>query len=196
MVWTHLYALSPWLAWLLAGACALAGWPVHAAGGQEPDLRLTADGRNVVDAQSRLAWPRCVEGMQWNGRTCVGEPRLMTYAEARDWAAQRARADGVPWRLPRVPELRRWATIGGQVPARSVQYFPAAPTGWYWTLTASIQNDDTNPYNYGSVMEGRTANRGTTVGVQQGWALNMATGEAEGNVSRRSRLLVRLVANL
>jgi hypothetical protein len=156
-------------------------------------LVLTRDGAFVVDARSRLAWPRCVEGMQWSGTTCTGEPRLMSYGEASAWAAARAKADGVPWRLPRVPELRRWAGKNGKAEEPAAGLFPAAPMDWHWTMTVSIDTRSVNPYNYDNIRQGRT--EGDRLGVQQGWAVNMATGEAQGDVPRRSRLVVRLVVN-
>jgi hypothetical protein len=157
------------------------------------DLALTQDGAYVVDRHSRLAWPRCVEGMHWNGKTCTGQARLMTHGEATAWAAARAKADGVPWRLPRVTELRRWVGKSDTASRQLQEVFPAAPLDWYWTMTASIGTQSVNPYNYGNIVQGRSP--GDRLGVQQGWALNMATGDTEGGVSRRSRLLVRLVSS-
>ncbi len=177
------------LAVALLGACAaLPALGDDAAAG----LVVTEDGAYVVDVRSKLAWPRCVEGMVWNGKSCSGEPRLMTHAEASAWAASRAKADGVSWRLPRVTELRRWAAKNGKVASPAADLFPAAPLDWYWTMTASIDTRAVNPYNYGNISQGRSD--GTRLGVQQGWAVNMATGDAEGDVSRRSRLVVRLVS--
>lgn len=156
---------------------------------------LTEDGAYVVDARSKLAWPRCVEGMVWNGKTCTGAPRLMTYHEATAWAASRAKADGVPWRLPRVTELRRWAGKDSKATEVVANLFPAAPLDWYWTMTASIDTKAVNPYSYGNIAQGRAGALDSKLGVQQGWAVNMATGAAEGDVSRRSRLVVRLVSS-
>jgi hypothetical protein len=154
----------------------------------------SADGAHVIDPRSQLVWARCVEGMQWNGRSCIGQPALMTYGEANARAAARAQKEGLPWRLPRVTELRRWAARNGQYSAEVAALFPAAPADWYWTLTAAIDTRAINPYHYDNIQQGRTG--AATLGVQQGWALNLATGEAQGDVSRRSRLLVRLVAAL
>lgn len=179
---------------MLAALLALAALPAS-PGEADPlaGLVLTRDGAHVVDVGSKLAWPRCVEGMRWNGQTCTGEPRLMTHAEASAWAATQAKADGVPWRLPRVTELRRWAARSGKVGSAAARLFPAAPLDWYWTLTTSIETREANPYSYDNITQGRTG--GTSLGVKQGWAVNMASGDAEGHVSRQSRLVVRLVAN-
>lgn len=155
---------------------------------------VSADGAHVVDPRSQLVWARCVEGMQWNGRTCAGQPELLTHGEATARAAARAKAEGLPWRLPRVTELRRWAARNGRLPPEVAALFPAAPVDWYWTLTAAIDTRSVNPYHYDNIQQGRTG--AATLGVQQGWALNLASGEAQGDVSRRSRLLVRLVAAL
>lgn len=175
-------------------ACFLAVASVAQAAASD-GVTLTEDGAYVVDARSKLAWPRCVEGMAWNGKTCTGAPRLMTHHEATAWAASRAKADGVPWRLPRVTELRRWAGKDGKATAVVANFFPAAPLDWYWTLTASIDTKAANPYNYGNIAQGRAGALDSKLGVQQGWAVNMATGAAEGDVSRRSRLVVRLVSS-
>lgn len=173
------------------------GLALSRSGAAEPALdaalSLTDDGAYVVDARSKLAWPRCVEGMTWNGKTCTGEPRLMTHGEATAWAAQRAKADGVSWRLPRVTELRRWAARSGKLPPQTATLFPAAPVDWYWTLTAAVDTRAANPYDYNNIRDGRSST--TRLGVQQGWAVNMATGDAEGDVSKRSRLVVRLVSS-
>ena len=92
----------------------------HAAWAQPVDnaspVKTTADGAYVVDASGRLTWPRCVEGMAWNGKTCTGQPRLMTHGEAVALASARFKAEGVAWRLPRLTELRRWAAHAARVP--------------------------------------------------------------------------------
>lgn len=146
----------------------------------------SADGAYVIDPRSKLAWPRCVEGMVWNGQACTGQPRLMTYGEAAALATARFKAEGVAWRLPRLTELRRWAAN-----EQGQSLFPAAPQDWYWTSTSRIESTQANPYNYDSVARG--AGMQDSLGVQQGWAVHMGTGEARGDVARRTRLVIRLV---
>ena len=49
-------------------------------------------------------------------------------------------------------------------------------------------------YNYGNVMQGSTGGTSSQLGsFRNGWAVDMATGEASGDVARSSRLPVRLV---
>lgn len=174
----------------LAGLSALAG---AADAPASPELSLSEDGAYVVDARSKLAWPRCVEGMAWNGKTCTGVARLMTHGEATALAAARAKAEGVAWRLPRVPELRRLAGKVGKPAAPGVALFPAAPQDWHWSITASINAVRINPYDYDNIRQGRTGGNTDQLGVQQGWAVHLGTGEARGDVTKRSMLTVRLV---
>lgn len=147
----------------------------------------SADGAYVVDPRSKLAWPRCVEGMQWNGQTCTGQPRLMTHGEALALANARFKAEGVAWRLPRLTELRRWAA---SEQGRSL--FPGDPQDWTWTSTSRIDTTQSNAYNYNNITRGSTGSQ-DNLGVMQGWAVNMASGEARGDVGRRTPLVVRLV---
>ncbi|GAB3496009.1 hypothetical protein GCM10027399_18620 [Curvibacter fontanus] len=174
--------LSTGLFLLLAGPAAAQTTSLTAA-----SPAPTADGRYVIDPRSKLAWPRCVEGMAWNGKTCTGQPREMTHGEAVALATARFKAEGVAWRLPRLTELRRWAAS-----EQGRALFPAAPQDWYWTSTSRIDTTQANPYHYGNIQQGRAGTQ-DQLGVQQGWALHMGTGEARGDVGRRTPLVVRLV---
>ena len=175
MTLRKLSCLVPLLCGLVGGVMA-----------QTPAPIPSPDGDYIIDSRSKLAWPRCVEGMTWNGQTCTGQPRLMTHGEAAALATARFKAEGVGWRLPRLTELRRWAA---SEPARTL--FPAAPQDWYWTSTSRIESTQANAYNYNSIARGSGAQ--DQLGVQQGWAVHMGTGEARGDVARRTRLAVRLV---
>jgi hypothetical protein len=155
--------------------------------GGTPALLLSADGAYVLDTQNKLAWLRCVEGMNWNGFNCVGEPRLMTYTTAQALATARAKADGVAWRLPRIHELRRI-----KEDAASTTLFPADPRSWTWSGNASINVAQTNPYNYGNIASGST-NQQERLSARLGWAVHLGNGESRGDVSRRTALVVRLV---
>lgn len=179
------------LSGLLAAGLATPARAADAPGSTE--WRTTEDGRQVVDARSKLAWSRCAEGMAWNGKTCAGTARLMTHGEATALAAARAKAEGVAWRLPRVPELRRLAGKFGKAASPDAALFPAAPQDWHWSITASINTARINPYDYDNIRQGRAGGNIDQIGVQQGWAVNLGTGEARGDVTKRSMLTVRLV---
>ncbi len=157
----------------------------------QPPLIVSPDGSLVIDTRARLAWPRCVEGMRWDGRRCAGVARLMTYGEAQAQARQRWQADGVRWRLPRVNELRRLVNRKTQPPSVDAQLFPFMPRDWVWTGTASVNTNTVNPYAYGNVARGGAGE--SNMSVQQSWAVDMSSGEARGDVGRATRLHVQLV---
>lgn len=192
----------------LRTACLVAAWgalsPAHgqepadteeppppAASAAAPQFSLSDDGAYVLDARTRLAWPRCVEGMRWNGKTCSGTARLFTYAQAQALARERWKADNVRWRLPRVNELRRLVNRSVQPPMLDPVLFPATPMEWHWTSTTSVNTATVNPYAYGNVQRGGQGESGIT--VQKGWAVDMETGETSSNMGKATPLPVRLV---
>lgn len=189
---------------LLAGAVGLvlgvnAAAPPATPSATPPVARqwvLSQDGAYVIDQSAKAAWSRCAEGMAWNGKTCTGKPKLMSHAEAKAYVAARVKADGVAWRLPRAQELRY--LVDRKNPAQGLDrvLFPAAPGEWHWSSTANINMAPVNDYNYGNVMEGRTSANTNRIAFQQGWAVNLSTGEARGDASRSSLLPVRLVRPL
>ena len=70
--------------------------------------------------------------------------------------------------------------------------FPAAPGGLHWSGTANVRQLSVNPYNYDNVASSRPKG-GNRLAALQGWAVDMETGEAFGDVSRATKLPVRLV---
>ena len=171
-----------------AGADDMPATPMQAV---QPPLILSPDGSLVIDTRARLAWPRCVEGMRWSGNGCTGVPQLLSYGQAQALARQRWQAEGVRWRLPRVNELRRLVNRKAQPPSVDTQLFPAMPRDWLWTGTASVNTNTVNPYAYGNVARGGAGESSMT--VQQSWAVDMASGEARGDVGRATRMHVQLV---
>lgn len=159
-----------------------------------PQLSASADGAYVLDSRTQLAWPRCVEGMRWNGKTCTGTAELFTYSQAQALARDRWKAEGVRWRLPRVNELRRLVNRATRPATLDPVLFPATPMEWHWTSTASVNTSKVNPYAYGNVQRGGQGESGLT--TQQGWAVDMETGEASGSMGRGTPLPVRLVRPL
>lgn len=187
---------------VLARACVRLGvvacvvGPAWAAGKPaSPDWLPTEDGAAIVDVHARQVWSRCVEGMQWDGKTCRGEPVLATHKEALTLASARRKADGLDWRLPRVTDLRRLVNETGARRGLSRTLFPAAPDDWYWAGTANVEAArSANPYNYGTVMRGQDNASLQRMGFLNGWAVDMATGDARGDMPKRTaRLPVRLV---
>lgn len=157
-----------------------------------PRLTLSADGTLVIDQRSKIAWARCVEGAQWNGKTCTGLPQLFDRSEALAAASARSKAEGVAWRVPRANELRHLVQRRAIPPGVDSTLFPAAPGTWHWSSTSRIRTSSVNPYNYGNAMRGSTGGTSTQMGFRQGWAVDMASGEAS-DVDKTSRLPLRLI---
>ncbi len=194
-------ALSLWRPWLvglaLVGATAADAQvppraPAPAPSTPTAALEPSEDGQLVIDRRSKLAWARCAEGMQWNGTTCFGQRQLFDRTQALARAQARAQQDGLRWRLPRAPELRRLVDKQANPPGLPRALFPAAPGDWHWSGTITIQNYSNNPYNYGNMAQG-SASTGSRLATQVGWAVDVDSGEARGDMPRSSKLALRLV---
>ncbi|WP_366145923.1 DUF1566 domain-containing protein [Acidovorax sp.] len=170
------------------GGCALAAEPSAPA-----EWSLSADGAYVLDLRAKLAWPRCVEGMRWTGKTCTGEPLLLDRAEATALATSRWQAEGIGWRLPRAAELQRLVDKSLSPPGLDPRLFPAAPGQWHWSATANVSAPSVNQYNYGNIAQNSRRDGARQAALINGWAVNLSTGEARGDAARASKLPVRLV---
>lgn len=184
----------------LLNACVLgmavaAGSAVFAAQADTTSrFALSDDGAYVIDLQARLAWPRCVEGMVWDGKTCTGKPRLFDHAQASAHALARWKAEGIRWRLPHTTELKRLVDPALVPPGLDPVLFPAAPRDWHWSGTANIRAaGQVNQYSYDNIQRGRNNDNADRMAYLHGWAVNLVTGEAKGDVSKRITLPLRLV---
>jgi hypothetical protein len=109
-------------------------------------------------------------------------------------AAARSKAEGVAWRLPRANELRHLVNKRTVPSGVNPVLFPSSPGTWHWSSSTRVRTGSINAYNYGNVMQGSTGGTSSQLGsFRNGWAVDMATGEASGDVARSSRLPVRLV---
>lgn len=159
-------------------------------------MGLSDDGAYVLDVRAQVAWPRCVEGMQWNGKTCIGTPLLLSHDEAMALARDREKARGLNFRVPRVTELQGLVHKTTRPPGLDPTLFPASPRGWHWSATSSVNTAGVNQYDYGNIMQGRTEQSAIRLKFLDGWAVNMSTGEARADVTKRTKLPVRLVLPL
>lgn len=157
------------------------------------DWSLSADGAYVLDHRAGLAWPRCVEGMQWTGKTCTGKPQLLDRAEAAALATERWKAEGVGWRIPRAAELQRLVDRSQSPPGLNPSLFPAAPGQWHWSATSNVSAPSVNQYTYGNIAQGSAGDKARQAEMINGWAVNLSTGQARGDAARASKLPVRLV---
>jgi hypothetical protein len=101
--------------------------------------RWLVHGQQVTDAQTRLTWRRCVEGMTWDGSTCKGKPVRYTWSEALAHAQDAAAGTGLAWRVPNVKELESLIDPGLSYPAIDTTAFPGTPTKYelQYTWTSS-----------------------------------------------------------
>lgn len=181
-----LHRLLVWaMLWASAVATALA---------VEPPWQVSADGASAVNPRDQLVWDRCVHGLRWTGKVCEGEPVLLSQGEGSALAAERSRSTGKTCRLPTMPELKMLsAQIGttGKGPA----LFPPIATGWRWSGSRILDTAEVNQYNYANVMKGRNNENAVRIDVLHAWAVDVATGEARKDVTKRTRLPVQLVCS-
>jgi len=180
-----------WLGFVIASSTVCS-----AALATPPSLGLSGDGAYVLDARAKVAWPRCVEGMQWNGKTCVGTALLLSRDEAMALARDLERKRGLHLRVPRITELQGLVDKTASPPGLDPTLFPASPRGWHWSGTSSVNTAPVNQYNYGNIMQGRTAQSALHLRFLEGWAVNLSTGEAHADVTKRTKLPVRLALPL
>jgi hypothetical protein len=134
--------------------------------------------------------------MQWNGKTCTGSPLRADHSEAFALAAARSKAEGVSWRVPRVTELERLVNKTAAPLGIDPLLFPAAPRDWHWSATTNVDAAQVNQYSYGNIRQGLTNENVNHMAFLHGWAVDMATGEARDDVTKRTKLPVRLVLPL
>lgn len=201
-----------WCALLLSGAaCTAHSSPTLSPPSAEPvtssvppSARMAVVGppgspgeQEVRDKKSRLVWRRCVEGMSWHNGTCTGTPRRMELSQAQALALAEYKATGVRWRLPHVTELRLLLSLSaGQRGAQPMDplLFPATPEQWHWSGSTTVRGGSGfNQYDYGNIARGTATNQANSLAFMHGWAVHMGTGEAAGDVSKKTGLLVRLV---
>ena len=156
---------------------------------------LSADGQHIVLTRSRLVWPRCVEGLRWNGKTCVGTPLWVDHAQALEHARQRSQADGLTWRLPSARELQLISQHNQRaVDTEQVAPLPEPSLGWCWSGTTHVIRQQVNPYSYNTIARGTTGGvGGQQLDLQNGWAVNTGTAEMRVDIFRGTPMMLRLV---
>lgn len=153
-------------------------------------FQIAADGKFVIDTRAKLAWARCAEGMDWNGKACTGSAEVFNYKQAQTHAAERSKAEDQRWRLPRVNELKRLLDRSSKPQGLNPDLFPNAPRDWHWTGTASVNSTRVNSYNYSQVDR---SNNLSSLSAQQAWAVNAETLQATPDMGKGNALLLRLV---
>lgn len=181
--------VSWWLCWP-APLLAADRTPAKPAG---QDWSLSTDGAYLIQHSTRLMWSRCLAGMRWNGRDCVGLPQWADLPQAQLVARQRAQADALAWRLPHQHELLQLARLGAQ-PDQTL--LPESSLGWVWSGSVPIAIQEVNPYTYENIVKGQGGQNIAQMKFLHGWVVNTATGHARDDVLRRTPMFVQLVRNM
>lgn len=102
-----------------------------------PDSRFKDIGNGEIeDLQTGLVWQRCSIGQSWNGTSCTGEAKNLTWLEA----LQSAKALGSGYRLPNLKEAYSIVENKCKKPALNTKFFSIEGTGDYWTSTPNTDN--------------------------------------------------------
>lgn len=117
---------------------------------------------------------------------------LLSHSEGMALAGERNRSGGKSCRLPAMVELKALAAQIA-VAGKKAALFPPVSTGWRWSGTRIVDTASVNQYNYGNAMKGRNNENAVRIDVLHAWAVDVATGEARKDVTKRSRLPVQLV---
>lgn len=130
---------------IAASAVPAVAAPVAAVAPAPPSpFVISADGAEVTDLRTELIWRRCVEGLNWNGTTCAGEPGKFTHEEALQRATAQAKSSGIPWRLPNIKEVSSLFQKGRRNPTIDVTAFPGTP---FYFQTWSSTPDVSDPHS-------------------------------------------------
>lgn len=149
----------------------------------------------VRETGSSLVWARCAEGMRWSGHHCLGRPLLLSRTEAMQRATERQRESGLAWRLPTAKELQRLVKLNRQTEGLDPKLFPDAPLGWHWSATTRTNGQSVNAYRYDNIARGVSGESVNRLSFLQGWAVDLGTGDMNGEVAKKSEMPVRLVRN-
>jgi hypothetical protein len=185
--------MAPRIALWLLITLQVAAQAAEAAKSTAMAVAQEQNGTYVVDLVSRLAWPRCVEGMLWTGSSCTGTPALLNRGDAIARATQLTKTQGVQWRLPSAGELRGLLKNSAHPQGLDPVLFPRIAGEWVWSITVKVDTAPVNQYNYGNIMKGRNAGNTQPMEALTGMAVNMVTGATRSDVPKSTKLPVRLV---
>ncbi len=90
----------------------------------------------VTDKKSKKIWLKCIIGMKWDGKTCIGQSLKYTWADSFpviDDLNKKKTAGRSDWRLPKVEELVSIAETQCFKPAINLDVFPYSPETAFWT---------------------------------------------------------------
>ena len=108
----------------------------------EGRFTVSADGQQVTDTTTKLTWRRCVEGMQWDGKTCTGKPLKFDYAGAKSRAKAAGSEGGSTWRVPTRNELVGLVDRSAKTKPRiDGTAFPKTPSILQWATRPGMDDN-------------------------------------------------------
>lgn len=105
----------------------------------------------VTDIESGLTWSRCVAGQTWDGKTCTGEARLLSWSEAQQYPQQLhdQRNDSAAWRLPKLNELAGIVDMNCDDPRIDLSLFPNTAGDAFWTSNTKKYTEQVYVLSFG-----------------------------------------------
>ncbi|MDT0595918.1 DUF1566 domain-containing protein [Glaciecola petra] len=103
------------------------------------------DSGNVWHIPSNLVFMRCSIGQTFDGTTCTGESRSLSWQQALVSSIQvniDSTANLPSWRLPNIKELAVISERACVRPAINEEVFPNTPPDAFWTSTPSVKTTD------------------------------------------------------
>jgi hypothetical protein len=89
----------------------------------------------IADAVTQLAWQGCTAGME--GTACeIGQAAVYDWAAGGDYCQDLEWGGLDDWRLPGLKEIDSLIDSQRRSPAIDPVFFPATPTGWFWSSTS------------------------------------------------------------
>lgn len=153
--------------------------------------RYQVKGGLVKDTITSLMWMRCSIGQDWDGSTCQGEAKNITWHTAMKSFKKLSYEGYTGWRMPTVKELKTLVYCSsGQpaqwnIPINATEYdgcggeyvnptvlkevFPTTPITWAWTSSPNVTNN------------------------KKAWVINFGLGSSPPNGNKDGAIPVRLV---
>ena len=131
--------------------------------------------------------------LRWRLHSLLRPPPWLRQRLKQQMPLRCRRTPPPPLCLPRVNELRRLVNKRADPPGIDPELFPNAPQDWHWTGTANIKTFSVNAYKYDNVQQGNSDRSANQMAFTQGWAVDLSSGEARGDIAKSELLPVRLV---
>jgi hypothetical protein len=117
----------------------------------------------------------------------------LSWTLAESLINKRTQISGKKCRLPTVSELQRLVDSEAFTHREKSMLFPPISIDWRWTGTRIFTIGKGSQYNYANNVLGRKNENPVQIDLANAWAVNITTGEARKDVSRRTQMPVQYV---